>query len=118
MGPRYIKGDGRFYSFNVIDVFSHQIHIESQRTKEDRQVASSLMRCWKAMGIPDFLQFDNELSFRGSNRYPRAMGLVLRLCLFFDVHPVFIPIGEPWRNGVIEHFNDTYNKKFLRRQWF
>jgi putative transposase len=70
------------------------------------------------MGLPDFLQLDNELSFRGSNRYPRAMGLVLRLCLFFDVHPVFIPIGEPWRNGVIEHFNDTYNKKFFRRQWF
>lgn len=46
------------------------------------------------------------------------MGLVLRLCLYYDVHPVFIPIGEPWRNGVIEHFNDTYNKKFFRRQWF
>lgn len=118
MGPRYIKGDGRFYSFNVIDVFSHQVYIESQRTKEDQQIASSLMRCWKTIGMPDFLQLDNELSFRGSNRYPRAMGLVLRLCLHFDIHPVFIPIGEPWRNGVIEHFNDTYNKKFFRRQWF
>ncbi|MGD9310931.1 MAG: integrase core domain-containing protein [Desulfosarcina sp.] len=31
---------------------------------------------------------------------------------------MFIPIGEPWRNGVIEKFNDTYNKKFFRRQWF
>jgi len=68
--------------------------------------------------VPDFLQLDNELSFRGSNRYPRSLGLVLRLCLFFDVHPVFIPVGEPWRNGVIEKFNDTYNKKFFRRQWF
>jgi len=70
------------------------------------------------MGIPDFVLFDNELSFRGSNRYPRSPGLVLRLCLFYGVQPVFIPIGEPWRNGVIEHFNDTYNKKFFRRQWF
>lgn len=68
--------------------------------------------------MPDFLQFDNELSFRGSNRYPRSFGLVIRLCLYFDVHPVFIPVGEPWRNGVIEKFNDTYNKKFFRRQWF
>jgi hypothetical protein len=70
------------------------------------------------MGLPDFAQFDNELSFRGSNKYPRSPGLVIRLCLHFGVTPVFIPIAEPWRNGVIESFNDTYNKKFFRRQWF
>jgi transposase len=118
VGPRYIKRDGKFYSLNVIDLYSHNVFIESQRTKEDRQVASSLLRCWKTMGIPDFLQFDNELSFRGSNRYPRSLGLVLRLCLFYGIQSVFIPVGEPWRNGVIERFNDTYEKKFFRRQWF
>ena len=76
------------------------------------------MRCWKAMGIPDFLQLDNSLSFRGSNRYPRAFGLVIRLCLYYGVTPVFIPIKEPWRNGVIESFNNSYDKNFFRRQWF
>jgi hypothetical protein len=116
VGPRYIKGDGKFYSFNIIDLFSHQIYIESQRTKQDRRIASGLLRCRKSVGLPDFLQLDNALSFRGSNRYPRAMGLVIRLCLYYDIRPVFIPIGEPWRNGVIEHFNDTYNRKFFRRQ--
>ena len=70
------------------------------------------------MGLPDFLLLDNELSFRGSNRYPRSPGLVIRLCLHFGVTPVFIPVSEPWRNGVIESFNDTYNRKFFRRQWF
>ena len=101
-----------------MDLFSHQVYIESQRTKQDRQVASSLLRCWKVVGLPDYLQIDNELSFRGSNRYPRSPGLVIRLCLYFGVQPVFIPIGEPWRNGAIEKFNDTYNKKFFRQQWF
>jgi putative transposase len=101
-----------------MDLLSHQVYIESQRTKEDRQIASSLLRCWKVIGLPDFLQLDNELSFRGSNRHPRSPGLVIRLCLYFGVQPVFIPIGEPWRNGAIEKFNDTYNKKFFRRQWF
>lgn len=101
-----------------MDLFSHRVYIESQRTKEDKQVAASLMRCWKAIGIPDFLQFDNELSFHGSNKYPRSLGIVLRVCLHYGIQPVFIPIGEPWRNGAIEHFNDTYNKKFFRRQWF
>jgi len=101
-----------------MDLFSHQVYIESQRTKQDRQVASSLLKSWKSIGLPDFLQLDNELSFRGSNRHPRSPGLVIRLCLHFGVTPVFIPISEPWRNGTIEKFNDTYNKKFFRRQWF
>ena len=70
------------------------------------------------MGLPDFLQLDNALNFHGSNKYPRSFGIVIKVCLYFGVQPVFIPIGEPWRNGVIEHFNDTYNKKFFRRQWF
>ena len=101
-----------------MDLYSHWVYIESCRTKEDRQMASSLLRCWKAVGLPDFVQFDNALSFRGSNKYPRSPGLVIRLCLYFGVTPVFIPIGEPWRNGCIEKFNDTYDKKFFRRQWF
>ena len=97
---------------------THQAYIESQRSQDDRQVAHSLMRCWKAMGMPDFLQLDNALAFRGSNRYPRSFGLVIRLCLHYGVTPVFIPIKEPWRNGVIESFNDSYDKNFFRRQWF
>jgi hypothetical protein len=101
-----------------MDVFSHQVYLESQRTKQDRQVASSLLRCWKVLGLPDFLQLDNELSFHGSHKHPRSPGMVIRLCLNFGVQPVFIPIAEPWRNGAIEKFNDTYNKKFFRRQWF
>lgn len=118
VGPRYIKGDGKFYALNVMDLFSHRVYLESQRTKGDKQVAASLMRCWKSLGMPDFLQLDNELSFRGSNRYPHSFGLVIRLCLFYGITPVFIPVAEPWRNGVIESFNDTYNRKFFRRQWF
>lgn len=118
VGPRYIKGDGRFYSMNVIDLYSHRVFIESSRTKEDDNIANGLLRCWKSMGLPDFLQIDNELSFRGSNRYPRSLGIVLRLCLYFGIQPVFIPVAEPWRDGIIEHFNDTYDKKFFRRQRF
>ena len=115
VGPRYIKNDGKFYSLNVMDLFSHRIYIESQRTKQDNQVAASLMRSWKYLGLPDFLQLDNALNFHGSNKYPRSFGIVIKLCLYFGVQPVFIPISEPWRNGAIEHFNDTYNKKFFRR---
>ena len=73
---------------------------------------------WQRLGIPQFLQVDNELSFRGSNRYPHSFGLLIRLCLYLQVEIVFIPPGEPWRNGIVERFNDVYDKLFFRVQQF
>jgi putative transposase len=30
----------------------------------------------------------------------------------------FIPFAEPWRNGVVEHFNDVFDKRFFRTEQF
>lgn len=116
VGPRFIKGDGRFYSLNIMDIYTHRVNINPSRHKDDKSITKSLIRCWKMLGIPDFLQMDNELTFRGSNRYPHSLGIVLRLCLSLGIQPVFIPIREPWRNGEIESFQDTFDKAFFRSQ--
>lgn len=118
VGPRYIKGDGRFYVFNVVDVFTRRATSVPSRTKSDRDIAQGLIQVWKTMGVPDFLQLDNELSFRGSNRHPRTLGLVLRLCLMHGVQVIFIPPSEPWRNGIVEKFNDSWDNVFFRNQTF
>lgn len=118
VGPRFIKGDGRFYSLNVMDIYTHRISINPSRRKDDESMAKSLIQTWKNLGMPDFLQMDNELSFRGSNRYPHSLGLVLRLCLSLGIQPIFIPQREPWRNGEIESFQDTFDKAFFRSQRF
>ncbi|TFB09356.1 hypothetical protein E3V08_00355 [Candidatus Atribacteria bacterium MT.SAG.1] len=55
------------------------------------------------------------MSCRGSNRYPRSFGLVIRLCLLLGVKPIFISLGEPWRNGCIEKFQDTFEHRFFRK---
>jgi hypothetical protein len=34
------------------------------------------------------------------------------------VTPRFVPVREPWRNGTIEHFNDTFDKRFFRQERF
>jgi hypothetical protein len=102
LGPRHIKNDSRFYSLHITDLYSHRVFIHPQRRKDDEAVAMGLLRCWKTMGLPGFLQVYNELAFRGSNRYPRSFGIVLRLCLSLRAEVVFIPIGEPWRNGTVE----------------
>jgi putative transposase len=43
------------------------------------------------------------------------MGPLIRLCLHNNIRLWFIPVKEPWRNGVVEKFNDHYDKKFLRK---
>ena len=39
-------------------------------------------------------------------------------CLDLGVTPRFIPLREPWRNGVVEHFNDVWDKSFFRTERF
>jgi len=44
------------------------------------------------------------------------MGPLIRLCLNHGIEPWFIPVAEPWRNGMIEQFNDRYQKMFLQKK--
>jgi len=114
VGPRYIKGDGLFYSVNIMDVPTHSCSVNAIRSKVSSNVVQALASFWSSFGLPDALQMDNELSFRGSNQHPRGYGKVVRFALSQGVSPVFIPYGEPWRNAYIEGFNNTYNKKLIR----
>jgi hypothetical protein len=120
VGPRYIgKGkQNKFYSFNLIDAFSNAVKIKPYQGKRDVFVKDFLVYTWQILGIPVYLQLDNELSFRGSNRYPRTFGEVIKLCLYVGVEPIFVPESEPWRQGIIERFNDVYDKTFFRSQLF
>jgi hypothetical protein len=43
------------------------------------------------------------------------MGSLIRLCLLHGIEVWFIPPAEPWRNSVVEKFNDHWRYKFLRR---
>lgn len=118
LGPRYLKGGFRFYSLNIMDIGIHRVALTISKNQCDDTVVNALISSWKKLGIPRYLQKDNQLSFTGSNRYPRAFGSVIRFCLYLGVEPVFIPIGEPWRNGYIERFHRTYKKMFLNKYYF
>jgi len=68
------------------------------------------------MGIPNHVQVDNAMSFFGSPTHPRGMVPLIRLCLHNGVEPWFVPMSEPWRNGMVESFNDRYQQMFLRKK--
>lgn len=118
IGPKYIKGGFKFYFYCIIDTFTHYAGVYPIRTKSALDIAPCLIDFWKNYGMPDFLQMDNELSFRGSNRYPRGLGTLLRVAISNKVTPIFTPPAEPWRNGIIEKFNDNVQKHFYNTQTF
>jgi hypothetical protein len=118
VGPKYLSGGFCFYFLNIIDIENHYAGVYSIKDKTSVSIVEALVRFWTTYGIPDYLQLDNELSFRGSNRHPRSLGVILRLALSQGVTPIFIPPAEPWRNGVIEKFNHNMLKYFFSAQKF
>jgi putative transposase len=115
VGPCYLKGPVRFYSLNAVDLATARCGISPSLSKSGQSVIDGFWAIWKRMGITDNVQVDNAMSFYGSRKHPRGMGPLIRLCLHNHVEPWFIPVAEPWRNGVIEKFNDHYQQRFLSK---
>ena len=113
VGPCYLKGPVRFYSLNVVDTATVRCGLYPLPSKSGQSILEGFWAVWMRMGIPDQVQIDNAMSFFGSPTHPRGMGPLIRLCLHNGVEPWFIPMAEPWRNGMIESFNDRYQQMFL-----
>jgi len=114
VGPRHLDGGVRFHALNQIDVASHHAGIEIVQDRADERVLKALHALWTRHGVPARIQFDNGGPFCS----PTGLGEVVRVCLRQGTTPVFIPTREPWRNGTIEHFNDTFDKRFFRQERF
>jgi transposase InsO family protein len=115
VGPCYLSGPLRFYSLNAVDTAINRCGIEPMPSKEAQSILDAVHAVWMRMGIPENLQVDNELVFYGSPTHPRGMGPLIRFCLAYGVNLWFIPAAEPWRNGIVEQFNDHYQQKFLAK---
>jgi putative transposase len=116
--PRYITGYGKTVSVNRIDVYSAQANLNQYRSKGADSIISFTVEDWMGYGIPQYLQLDNEASFRGSLCHPKTFGRLTRFCLNFGVELIFIPFNEPWRNGYIESFNSRFNERLWLFQRF
>lgn len=118
-GPFYLSDSKqKHYLLALRDFRSKGVALDVSQNKQSRTVAGFLVAAWQRRGVPKVLQMDNGLEFRGSNRYPRSFGIVVRLCLDLGVEPLFIPPREPWRNGLIENLNGQIEQLFLEREHF
>lgn len=75
----------------------------------------SLVTHWSEVGLPGYAQFDNDMIFHGTHRYPDALGRVIRLCLSLAVVPVLVPPRETGFQAMIESYNGWWQAKVWSR---
>ncbi|MGI8726875.1 MAG: helix-turn-helix domain-containing protein [Solirubrobacterales bacterium] len=115
VGPRHLDGGLPFVAFNCVDIAPHAAAIEIAPDQQEDSITTALLAAWDRLGVPRRLQLDNGKPFvLGA----ASLGEIVRVSLHQGATPVFIPQGEPWRNGVCEQFNDTFDKRFFRSERF
>jgi IS30 family transposase len=113
-GPVYLRGSSHKYYLVVLrDRYSRRCAIDVLTSRKAEGIVDFLVLSWQWLGLPDYLQMDNALEFRGSPRYPRSFGQVVRVAVDLNIEPVFNPPREPWRNGGVERFNGFLDKRLL-----
>jgi hypothetical protein len=118
VGPIYLKGrKQRYYIFVCKDVFDGAVCLKLTRSRKMDDMLTFLGRCWKSLGRPAQVQFDNAREIVGWRRAARYLSRVIRLCLRFDVEPIFIPPGQPQYNGSVENFNGWFQPLLFQRRF-
>ena len=115
VGPVYLQGSGhRYYIWVGKDVFDGAVCLRLADSRKMDEVLWFLGECWKDLGRPEQVQFDNARELCGWGQSARTLSRVIRLCLRYSVSPVFIPEGEPQFNGSVENFNGWFQEPLFQ----
>jgi putative transposase len=118
VGPVYLQGSGhRYYIWVGKDIFDGAVCLRLAGSRRMEEVLGFLGECWKDLGRPEQVQFDNARELAGWGQSAYALSRVIRLCLRYGVSPVFIPEGEPQFNGSAENFNGWFQEPLFRRRF-
>jgi transposase InsO family protein len=118
VGPVYLQGSGhRYYIWVGKDAFDGAVCLRLASSRQMDEVLWFLGECWKDLGRPEQVQFDNARELAGWGQSAWALSRVIRLCLRYGVSPVFIPEGEPQFNGSAENFNSWFQAPLFQRRF-
>src|SRR5207302_3084794 len=89
VGPVYLKGRRqRYYIWVCKDAFDGAVCLRLVGSRRMDEVLGFLGECWKDLGLPEQVQFDNARELSGWGPAARTLSRVIRLCLRFGViHP-------------------------------
>jgi len=118
VGPIYLLGSGhRYYIWVGKDIFDGAVCLRLAWSRKMDEVLWFLGECWKDLGRPEQVQFDNARELAGWGQSARTLSRVIRLCLRLGVSPVFIPEGEPQFNGSAENFNGWFQEPLFQHHF-
>lgn len=115
---RYLEGGEKVFVFHTVDAHTHALAQSSSRDKTTPSVCGHLLQACACVGVPDFLQLDNDAAFTGLGKTPGVFGRFARLALYLGIELIFIPPGEPERNSLVEGIHHLWAQSFWRTNHF
>jgi putative transposase len=115
---RYLTGGAKLFVFHTVDVQTHTLAQTLHTDKRGTSVRAHALAAWQRLGLPDGLQLDNDAAFNGGYKVRRVFGAFVRLCLYIGIEPIFLPVGEPKRNSVVERLHGLWSQTFWRTHRF
>lgn len=108
--PRHLKGGQSVACFNAIDVVSRYPVSKAYDRRRSIEAVDFLQNVMRGMGVPRYIQMDNEGCFSGGNTHPGVIGKSVRVALMAGAEVVFSPIRHPQSQGHVERFHSTYGR--------
>ena len=115
---RYLEDGCKVYAFHTLNLHTRACAQTIAANKSSETVIRHGFHTWKTLGIPRFLQLDNDAAFCGGYKTPRIFGQFVRLCLYLGIELIFLPIAEPECNGEGEELNGLWAHAFWERRRF
>ena len=115
---RYIEDGPKVYAFHTLNLRTRACAQTIAADKSSDTVVRHCLHTWKTLGIPQFLQLDNDAAFCGGYKAPRVFGQFVRLCLSLGIELIFLPMAEPECNGEVEELNGLWGHAFWERRRF
>jgi hypothetical protein len=115
---RYLTGGEKVFVFHTINLMTHQLAQTIHTDKSASSACEHVLETFSTIGLPDFLQIDNDAAFTGLGRTKPVIGRFLRLLLYLGIEVIFIPPGEPQRNATVERANGIWARSFWDKDHF
>lgn len=115
---RYLTGGSKVFVFHTLDLQTHALCQSLASDKSSGAAINHILEAFSELGVPDFLQVDNDSAFNGIGKKWRFGGDFIRLGLYLGVELIFIPPGEPERNHQVEGVHNLWATAFWNKDHF
>jgi glycosyltransferase A (GT-A) superfamily protein (DUF2064 family) len=110
-----IKGGPQVEVRNVISLHGGLVASWPRPAITAKVVTEARLEHWRAWGLPTYAQFDNDTRFQGPQQHPDALGRVIRLCLSWEIVPVFAPPRETGFQAALASDHGRWQAKVWQR---